>query len=118
MFLLKKRSRSSNFVSIDIDQNTKVQAITSRINRFITKFFELVSSYEIVMRSYIAKSLVYRYHRRMIKSSLKLPKTPFSVVRAHFSTFRKNPKYMPRVFWAAEPKTGLGFEIGQPQQKI
>ena len=42
VFLLKKRSRSSNFVSIDIDQNTKVQAITSRINRFITKLFKLV----------------------------------------------------------------------------
>ena len=35
--------------------------------------------------------------------------------QAHFEIFRKNPKYMPRVVWAEESKTGLSFEIGQPQ---
>ena len=29
----------------------------------------------------------------------------------------KNPKNMLRVVWAEKSKTGLGFEIGQPQQK-
>ena len=41
-FLLENRYRSSKFVSIEIDRNTEVQAITSTIDRFITKFFKLV----------------------------------------------------------------------------
>ena len=36
---------------------------------------------------------------------------------AHFEIFRKNLKYMPRVVFDEESKTGPGFEIGQQQQK-
>ena len=44
VFWLKNRSRSSKFVSIKIDRNTKVQAITtsSTIDWFLTKFFTLI----------------------------------------------------------------------------
>ena len=35
VFLLENRSQSSKFVSIEIDQNTKVQAITSTIDRLL-----------------------------------------------------------------------------------
>ena len=48
------------FVSIEVHQNTKVQAITSVIDHFITKFFKLVHSYELAIRSYIVKSLLCR----------------------------------------------------------
>ena len=47
---------------------------------------------------------------------LKLPKTSFLVVQAHFLTFRRNKKTTPD-FFDEKSKTGLGFEIGQPQQK-
>ena len=42
VYLLQNRSCLSKFVSIKINQNTKVQAITSTIGQFITKFFKLV----------------------------------------------------------------------------
>ena len=49
---------------------------------------------------------------------LKSPKTSRTAKQAHFEIFRKKSKYMPRVVLAGESKTGLSFEIGQPQQKI
>ena len=42
VYLLENRSRLSTFVAIEIDQNTKVQVITSTIGQFITKLFKLV----------------------------------------------------------------------------
>ena len=60
--------------------------------------------------------LTYRYYWRTINFSLKSPKISFLVVRAHFSTFQQNKKTTP-VFFDGKSKTGLGFEIGQPQQK-
>ena len=47
---------------------------------------------------------------------LKLPKTSFLAVRAHFSTFGKNEKMTPN-FFDERSKSGLGFEFGQPQRK-
>ena len=48
---------------------------------------------------------------------LKLPKTSFLAVRAHLLTFRKKRKNTTLDFFDEKSKTGLGFEIGQPQQK-
>ena len=34
-----------------------------------------------------------------------------------FFEFSENPKHMPRVVWAEESKTGLGYQIEPSQQK-
>ena len=62
------------------------------------------------------KSLTYRYYRKTINFLLKSPKTSFLAVRAHFSTFQKSKKTTPN-FFDGKSKTGLGFKIGQQQQK-
>ena len=39
------------------------------------------------------------------------------VKQAHFEGFQINLEFMPRVVFDEKSKTGLGFEIGQPQRK-
>ena len=64
--------------------------------------------------------------RRVLSSSADIvPKNPRKTPitwqlakRARFEVLQKNPKIMPRVVWAEESKTGLGFKIGPRQQKL
>ena len=54
----------------------------------------------------------------MPKKPWKTPITRRLAKRACFEVLQKMPKTMPRVVWAEESKTGLGFEIGPRQQKL
>ena len=60
------------------------------------------------------KLLTYCYYWKTSEFSLKSPKTSLLAVRDHFLTFRKITT--PDVF-DEKSKTGLGFEIRQPQRK-
>ena len=52
------------------------------------------------------------------KKKLKNTKTRRLVKQACSEVLQKNPKYMPRVVFDEESKTGFGFEIRPQQQKI
>ena len=71
--------------------------------------------HELVIRSQDANLLTYRYYWR-INFPLKPPKTSILAVRAHFLLFAKIKKTTPD-FFDEKSKTGLDFEIGQPQRK-
>ena len=64
VFLLKNQSRSSKFVSIEIDQNTKVKVLTSTIGQFITKFFKLVATNKLYARILRNRLLVAMIRKR------------------------------------------------------
>ena len=59
-------------------------------------------------------SLLLKNHRIFAK----IAKNTKNVQTSSFWDFSKKSKYMPRVVWAGDSKTGLSFEIGQSQQKF
>ena len=73
-------------------------------------------SRKLVLRSKDTNSFTYRYYWRTIDFLLKLPKTSFLAVRAHFRLFEEIRKTTPD-FFDEKFKTGLGFEIEQSQRK-
>ena len=72
--------------------------------------------YKLAIRLYATNSLTIAVIREQSIFRKKQSKTPFLAVRVQFLTFQKNEKTTPD-FFDEKSKTGVGFEIGQPQQK-
>ena len=68
--------------------------------------------------TYVGEIAKTRYNRTTIDSGTKIAKNTENDQANSFWDFRKILKHMPRVVFDKESKTGLDFEIGQPQQKF
>ena len=83
---------------------------------FLKKFYNSQTqiSFTLVTREFTYVSLLSENHQIFAK----ITKNTKNGQMSSFLVFQKNPKYMPRVILAEEPKTGLGYEIGPSQKKM
>ena len=67
----------------------------------------------------LTKKLIWAQRASFVpKTPLKNTFSRWIVKRTCFEVLQQKSSIMPRVVWAEESKTGLGFEIGSPQQKL
>ena len=110
LFLLENRSRSSKFVSIEIDRNTKVQVITSTIDQFISKFFKLVVTNYIC--SYTLVYCEFAYISLLLENDQIFAKNAKNIVFGRTSSFFEfSKKKMTPIFLMRNPKLVLVLNL-------
>ena len=91
-----------------------VDTTTSTNEGVLKKIRTLLRKYSLLIRLSDVNSLLHRYDRSTINFLLTSPNnTMFDRTSSFFDVLKKNDP----CFFDEEPKTGLCFEIGQPQQK-
>ena len=72
----------------------------------------------LVVCSRLTKKLFWAQRADFVPKPLENIFSRRLVKRACFEVLQQKSSITPSVVWAEESKTGLGFEIGPPQQKL